>query len=91
MLIEVGEWFFVNLMFYYDGIEIEFVILGELCEKLGGMICISFYDYLVIIILWLKFLKLLKEYFDIMFEINVDYGLIDIVVGCFDVGVCIGD
>ncbi|CFQ45921.1 LysR family transcriptional regulator [Rahnella sp. Lac-M11] len=88
---EAGERLLANLVPYYDGIETELATLGELREKPGGTIRISSHDHAATTILWPKLSKLLREYPDITLEINVDYGLIDIVAGRFDAGVRIGD
>lgn len=88
---EAGERLLANLTPYYDGIETELAILGELREKPGGTIRISSHDHAATTILWPKLSKMLGEYPDITLEINVEYGLIDIVAGRFDAGVRIGD
>lgn len=88
---EAGERLLANLTPYYDGIETELATLGELREKPGGTIRITAHDHAATTILWPKLSKLLGEYPDITLEINVDYGLIDIVAGRFDAGVRIGD
>lgn len=88
---EAGERLLANLAPYYDGIETELATLGELREKPSGTIRISSHDHPATTILWPKLSKLLKEYPEITLEINIDYGLIDIVAGRFDAGVRIGD
>ncbi|HGM5489316.1 TPA: LysR family transcriptional regulator [Serratia fonticola] len=88
---EAGERLLANLTPYYDGIETELAILGELREKPGGTIRITAHDHPATTILWPKLSKLLEEYPDLTLEINVDYELIDIVEGRFDAGVRIGD
>ncbi|WP_145516263.1 LysR family transcriptional regulator [Yersinia aleksiciae] len=88
---EAGERLLENLAPYYDGIEIELAALSELREKPGGTIRISAHDHAATTILWPKLSPLLREYPDITLEINVDYGLIDIVAGRFDAGVRMGN
>ncbi|CQH20490.1 LysR family transcriptional regulator [Yersinia frederiksenii] len=88
---EAGERLLANLAPYYDGIETELNSLGELREKPGGMIRITAHDHAATTILWPKLSTLLREYPDITLEINIDYGLIDIVTGRFDAGVRVGD
>ncbi|ORM60035.1 LysR family transcriptional regulator [Pantoea rodasii] len=88
---EAGERLLANLVPYYDGIETELATLGEFRDKPAGTLRISSHDHAATTILWPKLSKLLGDYPDITLEINVDYGLIDIVAERFDAGVRIGD
>lgn len=88
---EAGERLLVNLSPHYDGIEAELKALSEMRDRPAGTIRISAHDHAATTILWPKLSKLLPDYPDITFEINVNYGLIDIVADRFDAGVRSGD
>lgn len=47
--------------------------------------------YVVDILLWLVFDWFLVCYFDVQVELSIDFGFVDIVVDCFDVGVWLGE
>lgn len=88
---EAGERLLLKLVPHYLGIETELAAIGELREKPAGTIRITTHDHAASTILWPKLSKLLPEYPDIQLEINIGYGLIDIVAERFDAGVRIGD
>jgi DNA-binding transcriptional LysR family regulator len=88
---EAGERLLSRLAPHYEGIESELAAIGELREKPSGTIRITAHDHAASTILWPKLSKLLPEYPDIRLEINIGYGLIDIVAERFDAGVRIGD
>lgn len=88
---EAGERLLRNLIPHYEGIAAEVASLGALREKPAGTIRITTHDHAATTILWPKLSKLLPEYPDITLEINVGYGLIDIVAERFDAGVRAGD
>lgn len=88
---EAGERLLANLSPHYEGIEAELAALNEVREKPAGTIRISAHDHAATTILWPKLSKLLREYPDITLEINISYGLIDIVAERFDAGVRLGD
>jgi DNA-binding transcriptional LysR family regulator len=88
---EAGERLFANLSPYYEGIAAELAALEESREKPAGTIRISAHDHAVNTILWPKLSKLLPIYPDLKIEINVAYGLIDIVAERCDAGVRLGD
>ncbi|UST52416.1 LysR family transcriptional regulator (plasmid) [Comamonadaceae bacterium OTU4NAUVB1] len=88
---EAGERLLSTLAPHYEGIEVELAAISELREKPSGTIRITTHDHAASTILWPKLSKLLPEYPDITLEINVGYGLIDIVAERFDAGVRIGD
>lgn len=88
---EAGEKLLQNLIPYYEGIEAEVASLGALREKPAGTLRISAHDHAATTILWPKLSKLLPEYPDLKLEINVGYGLIDIVAERYDAGVRLGD
>jgi DNA-binding transcriptional LysR family regulator len=88
---EAGERLLLSLVPHYEGIETELAAISELRDKPAGTIRITTHDHAASTILWPKLSKLLPEYPDIQLEINIGYGLIDIVAERFDAGVRIGD
>lgn len=88
---DAGERLLESLAPYYDGIKNELIALSALNEKINGSIRISAHDHPASTILWPKLAPLLQQYPDIVLEINIEYGLIDIVADRFDAGVRIGD
>ena len=88
---EAGERLLSRLAPHYEGIESELQAISELREKPSGTIRITAHDHAASTILWPKLSKLLPEYPDIQLEINIGYGLIDIVAERFDAGVRVGD
>ncbi|WP_322042032.1 LysR family transcriptional regulator [Paraburkholderia sp. J67] len=88
---EAGERLLSNVGPYYAGIEAELESLNALREKPAGLIRISAHDHAADTILWPKLKTLLRSYPDISVEINIDYGMVDIVAERFDAGVRSGD
>lgn len=88
---EAGERLLLSLTPHYEGIGTELAAISELRDKPAGTIRITTHDHAASTILWPKLSKLLPEYPDILLEINIGYGLIDIVAERFDAGVRIGD
>jgi DNA-binding transcriptional LysR family regulator len=88
---EAGERLLSRLTPHYEGIEAELAAISELQEKPSGTVRITTHDHAASTILWPKLSKLLPEYPDIRLEINIGYGLVDIVAERFDAGVRIGD
>jgi DNA-binding transcriptional LysR family regulator len=88
---EAGERLLLSLAPHYESIEAELAAISELREKPSGTIRITTHDHAASTILWPKLSKLLPEYPDIRLEIDIGYGLIDIVAERFDAGVRIGD
>lgn len=88
---EAGERLLSKLTPHYEGIEAELEAISELRDKPSGTIRITTHDHAASTILWPKLSKLLSNYPDITLEINIGYGLIDIVADRFDAGVRIGD
>ncbi|GAC1319439.1 MAG: LysR family transcriptional regulator [Collimonas sp.] len=82
-----GERLLQNVGAYYDGIESELAGLSELRDKPAGTIRITAHDHAVDTILWPKLEKFMLDYPDIQVEININYGLIDIVAERYDAGV----
>jgi DNA-binding transcriptional LysR family regulator len=88
---EAGERLLSNVGPYYEGIEAELESLSALREKPSGLIRISTHDHAADTILWPRLKPLLRAYPDISVEININYGMVDIVAERFDAGVRSGD
>lgn len=48
-------------------------------------------EYLIDMVIWLKLCNVLFDYLDFCVELLVDYGLLNIVEECYDIGVWYGD
>ncbi|MBO9538363.1 LysR family transcriptional regulator [Herbaspirillum sp.] len=90
-LTEAGERLLLKVGPYYEGIASELDSLSALREKPAGLIRISAHDHAADTILWPKLKDWLKQYPEISVEININYGLVDIVKERFDAGVRSGD
>ncbi|MEX3667485.1 LysR family transcriptional regulator [Paraburkholderia phenoliruptrix] len=88
---EAGERLLANVGPYYERIDAELESLSALRDKPAGLIRISAHDHAADTILWPKLKKLLRRYPDISVEININYGMVDIVTERFDAGVRSGD
>jgi DNA-binding transcriptional LysR family regulator len=74
-----------------DEITAEVAALSELRDKPAGSIRITTAEHAANSVLWPKLAKLLPDYPDINVELNVDYGMTNIVAQRFDAGVRLGD
>ena len=74
-----------------EEIAAELEALSEFRDKPAGTIRITAGDHAVNSILWPKLAKFLPNYPDIKVEVNVDYGLADIVAQRYDAGVRLGE
>jgi DNA-binding transcriptional LysR family regulator len=90
-LTEAGERLFLTVRPRFEEIDAELAALSELREKPSGTIRITATDYAADTILWPKISKVLQDYPDIKVEVNINYGLIDIVAERYDAGVRLGD
>jgi DNA-binding transcriptional LysR family regulator len=88
---EAGERLLANVGPYYERIDAELESLSALRDKPSGLIRISAHDHAADTILWPKLKELLRRYPDISVEININYGMVDIVAERFDAGVRSGD
>lgn len=88
---EAGEKLMKSIAPLLQEVQIQVDALGELRDKPAGNIRITTFDYVAEMILWPKIAKFLEDYPEINVELNVDYGLIDIVKQQFDAGVREGD
>jgi DNA-binding transcriptional LysR family regulator len=88
---EAGERLFRTVGPRFDEIEVELAALSELREKPSGTIRITAGEHSAKAILWPKIERLLLDYPDIKFEINIDHALTDIVAERYDAGVRLGE
>jgi len=86
-----GERLLRTLCPAFEQIDTELSALGELRERPAGTVRITANDHAADTILWPAIAKLLPQYPDIKVEIDIDYGLTDIVEGRYDAGVRFGD
>jgi DNA-binding transcriptional LysR family regulator len=88
---EAGERLLRALGPRFDEIETELAGLSELRDKPAGTIRITSGEHAAEAILWPALAKLLPRYPDIKVELNIDYGLTDIVAERYDAGVRLGE
>ena len=90
---EAGERLLRVLGPRFDEIEAELAELSELRDKPAGTIRIRITsgEHAAQAILWPALAKLLPRYPDIKVELNIDYGLTDIVAERYDAGVRLGE
>jgi DNA-binding transcriptional LysR family regulator len=88
---EGGERLLRTLRPALDQIDTELDALGELREKPAGTVRITANEHAADTILWPAISRLLPTYPELKVEIDVDYGLTDIVADRYDAGVRFGD
>lgn len=88
---EAGERLLNTIGPHIEEIEAGLAVLSELRDKPAGTIRITTAEHAADAILWPKLAKFLPDYPDIKVEINVDYGMTDIVAQRYDAGVRLGD
>src|SRR6202045_2234140 len=88
---EAGERLLRALGPRFDEIEADLAELSELRDKPAGTIRITTGEDAAEAILWPALVKLLPRYPDIKVELNIDYGLTDIVAERYDAGVRLGE
>ena len=88
---EGGERLLRTLSPAFDQIQTELNAVGELRDKPAGTIRITANDHAADTILWPALAQLLPKYPDIKVELDIDYGLTDIVADRYDAGVRLGD
>src|SRR3954467_15927660 len=84
---DAGERLLRTLRPAFDQIDTELDAVGELRDKPAGTVRLTANDHAADTILWPAIAKLLPKYPDIKVEIDIDYGLTDIVEGRYDAGV----
>jgi DNA-binding transcriptional LysR family regulator len=88
---EAGERLLQTVGPRFEEIETELAALSALREKPAGTIRITTAEHAASTVLWPRLARLLSEYPDVRVEINIDYGLADIVAERFDAGVRLGE
>jgi DNA-binding transcriptional LysR family regulator len=88
---EAGQRLLRTLSPALDLISAELDAVSELRDKPAGTLRITANDHAVDTILWPVVSRLLPSYPDIKVEIDVDYGLRDIVADRYDAGIRLGD
>lgn len=88
---EAGERLYKSLEPHYEGIAAGLSALSELRDKPAGTIRITTHDHAAGTVLWPRLATMLSRYPEVKVEININYGLIDIVAERFDAGVRLGD
>src|SRR3954463_9078095 len=86
-----GERLLRTLRPAFDQIDSELDALGELRAKPAGTIRITANAHAADTILWPAIARLLPQYPEVKVEVDVDYGLTDIVAERYDAGVRLGD
>jgi DNA-binding transcriptional LysR family regulator len=88
---EVGERLFTSLEAHYEGIHASLAALNDLRDRPSGTIRITTHDHAASTVLWPRLSTVLSGYPDVKIEIDINYGLIDIVAERFDAGVRLGN
>ena len=88
---EMGERLLATVGTRLDEIEVELAALGDLRDKPAGTIRITTAEHAADTILWPALKTFLPDYPDIKVEININYGMTDIVADRYDAGVRLGD
>ncbi|MDD2814817.1 MAG: LysR family transcriptional regulator [Thiotrichaceae bacterium] len=88
---EAGERLLQTAAPRIEEIKAELQALRELHEKPVGTFRISAAEHSVDSILWPKLAKFLLDYPGIKIEININYGMVDIVAERYDAGVRLGN
>ncbi len=88
---EAGERLMTTVAPRMDEIEAEMAALSEFRDRPAGTIRITTAEHAANCILWPKLRPFIAQYPDIKVEVNIDYGLTDIVAERYDVGVRLGD
>jgi DNA-binding transcriptional LysR family regulator len=87
---EAGERLLQTIGPRIEEIEAELAALSELRDKPAGTFRITTAEHAANTVLWPKLAKFLPGYPDIKVEININYGMIDIVAERYDAGVRLG-
>jgi DNA-binding transcriptional LysR family regulator len=88
---EAGERLLRNVAPRFDEIAEEVAALSEFRDKPAGAFRITTAEHAANAVLWPRLAPLLADYPDIRVEIDIDYGMTDIVAQRFDAGVRLGD
>ncbi|WP_432378906.1 LysR substrate-binding domain-containing protein [Duganella sp. P38] len=88
---EAGERLLHTAAPRFDEITQELASLSELRDKPAGTIRITAAEHAANHVLWPKLAPVMHDYPEVRIEINVDYGMTNIVTQRFDAGVRLGD
>ena len=88
---QAGERLLLSIGPRFEEIEAELSALSELREKPAGNIRITAVEYAVDTILWPVLMDFLPAYPDVKVEVNIDYGMTDIVAERYDAGIRLGE
>lgn len=88
---EAGERLLRTVAPRFDDIDTEMAALAEWRGKPAGTIRISAAEHAADFVLWPKLQPFLAACPDVAVEININYGLIDIVAERYDIGIRLGD
>jgi DNA-binding transcriptional LysR family regulator len=90
-LTDAGEKLLRSLRPAFDHIDNEIAALAAVRDKPAGTIRITTFRHAARMVLWPALLKLMPEYPDITFEVDINEGLTDIVASRFDAGIRMGE
>ncbi|WP_175857432.1 LysR family transcriptional regulator [Burkholderia anthina] len=88
---EAGERLMGSIGPRIEAIQHELMLLSDLRDKPAGVIRLTATEYAAEAVLWPAIARLVDAYPDIKVEVQVDYGLTDIVRDRFDAGVRPGE
>lgn len=90
-LTDAGEKLLRSLRPAFDHIDNEIAALAAVRDKPAGTIRITSFRHAARTVLWPALVKLMPDYPDISFEVDINEGLTDIVAGRFDAGIRVGE
>lgn len=90
-LTEAGLRLYNTLMPMLSELDTELASLRSQSDKPAGTVRITAHDHAIASVVWPRMHILLKQYPEINVELNVDYGLTDIVAQQFDAGIRVGN
>jgi DNA-binding transcriptional LysR family regulator len=88
---EAGERLIRTIGPRFEEIELEIEALSEMRVRPAGTLRITTAEHAAETIIWPVLHTFLPKYPDINVEVNVDYGLVDIVAERFDIGIRLGE
>lgn len=90
-LTDAGEKLLRSLRPAFDHIDNEIAALAAVRDKPAGTIRITSFRHAARTVLWPALVKLMPDYPDISFEVDINEGLTDIVASRFDAGIRVGE
>ena len=90
-LTDAGEKLLRSLRPAFDHIDNEIAALATVRDKPAGTIRITTFRHAARTVLWPALVKLMPDYPDITFEVDISEGLTDIVASRFDAGIRVGE